>query len=50
MKTAYYCTACKVHFFEEKAPNMNKKHRRCGQPARIIDFEKDGGEDGDAEG
>ena len=40
--TEYFCTHCKIRFFEEEElPNMNMRHRRCGMFARVLRFEKE---------
>lgn len=36
MQTEYHCPKCDVKFSEEKLPNINKIHKRCGSYAKIV--------------
>ncbi len=39
MLTSYFCEKCRLNFTEEKLPNMNKRHSRCGAVVRIVAYE-----------
>lgn len=34
--TEYHCPKCDVTFSENKLPNINKVHKRCGTHAKVL--------------
>lgn len=47
MRTKYYCSECKDFLIDNKLPNMNKRHQRCGTIMRVLHHEEEmeGGEE-----
>ncbi|HEY4526076.1 MAG TPA: hypothetical protein VJL32_03205 [Candidatus Paceibacterota bacterium] len=40
MQTQYYCSRCKDFLTDNKLPNMNKRHQRCGTVLRVLHHEE----------
>lgn len=37
MKTHYYCGECDIFFYEEeKTPNINRVHNKCGSRVKLV--------------
>ncbi len=47
MKTKYYCSKCEDFLTDNKIPNINKRHQRCGSVLKVLLHEESA--EGDSE-
>ena len=40
MKTKYYCSKCEDFLTDNKIPNINKCHQRCGSVLKVLHYEE----------